>query len=938
MAGRRAAAVFFSGLFWLSCILAGDGDTVLPAPGVDSVAIATSEVVILVSYHPGDTWSDNEFAGLLAGLQRADPAGLPAVEYLDTKRFPGPDHLAFFKDTLAHKYRDRPVSLVVALDNPALDLLRSYPSELFPGVPVVFAGINGFRPELLRERPAMTGVAEVEDAAGTLDLVLRLHPRTRRVLVVDDGTASGRAVRGDLEAILPRYKDRVAVDFAPAGPFTELARQLAALPPDNVVLITTYVTDAAGRVFSRAESTRLMAAASPAPVYAMHATRLGYGIVGGLLLDGREHGAQAAALARRVLAGVDPAAIPVELSRSYPEFDDTQLRRFGIAETALPPDSRIINRPVTFYSQNRGLVQGVLAVLALLLAAVMVLALAVRRARRAEAAMRASEARYRTLFETMPQGVAYQELEAGITAANPAAQRILGLNLDQLQGRQSIDPRWHAIHEDGSDFPGAEHPAMVALRTGQEVPGTLMGIFNPALDAYRWLIVHARPQFRPGEERPWQVVVTFDDLTDLRAAQTALHQAQERLDLAVQGARLGLYDTDFHTGVARVNDSYASLLGYAPADLDLSVQAWWERIHPADRPRVERLSAQIHARTQENFEIEYRMRHRAGHWVWVLDHGRGFDWDAAGQPGRGAGMLLDISVRKTAEERIARLSRLYQTLSDTNQAIVRTADEAELFRQVCDIGLRLAGFGLVWIGLVDHEHHRLIPVAAAGEQAGARLALEFPLDRPAPPGSTLALSVLAAGHSQVSNDWGSTPAGAAAPTLGAMACLPLYRGGEPVGVLEVGAPEPGYFDTEVMDLLEEMARDLSYALDNLERARALAASRAGLEETVAMRTAALRAAEEGLRLILESSADGLCGLAPDGTFSFVNPAACRLFGYPAQRLVGAVKHTLVHHKRADGSPYPVADCPICNTLSGAPAVTVDDEVFWRADGQAIPVI
>ena len=86
----------------------------------------------------------------------------------------------------------------------------------------------------------------------------------------------------------------------------------------------------------RSRSTRRIARASPVPVYAMHETRLGHGIVGGLLVDGRAHGAQAAALVRRVLDGEDPALIPVQTSHSRPAFDDRELRRFGIPQTADP--------------------------------------------------------------------------------------------------------------------------------------------------------------------------------------------------------------------------------------------------------------------------------------------------------------------------------------------------------------------------------------------------------------------------------------------------------------------------------------------------------------------------------------------------------------------------------------------------------------------------
>ena len=77
-----------------------------------------------------------------------------------------------------------------------------------------------------------------------------------------------------------------------------------------------------------------------------------------------------------------------------------------------------------------------------------------------------SSGRFHTLFETMVQGVVYQDAEGHITLANPAAEQILGLSLEEMQGRKSVDPRWHAIREDGSAFPGEQHPAMLALKTG----------------------------------------------------------------------------------------------------------------------------------------------------------------------------------------------------------------------------------------------------------------------------------------------------------------------------------------------------------------------------------------------------------------------------------------------------------------------------------------
>lgn len=131
-----------------------------------------------------------------------------------------------------------------------------------------------------------------------------------------------------------------------------------------------------------------------------------------------------------------------------------------------------------------------------------------------EDALRESEQKYRALFETMSQGVVHQAPDRKIISANPAAERILGLSTEQIKGKTWTDLRWRVIHEDGSDFPEETHPSMVALRTGKAVLGVVMGLFLPNADGYLWLNINAVPQFLPGEDRPFQVFVTFEDISD----------------------------------------------------------------------------------------------------------------------------------------------------------------------------------------------------------------------------------------------------------------------------------------------------------------------------------------------------------------------------------------------------------------------------------------
>ena len=124
---------------------------------------------------------------------------------------------------------------------------------------------------------------------------------------------------------------------------------------------------------------------------------------------------------------------------------------------------------------------------------------------------------YHALFTAMAQGVVCQDTAGQVVYANPAAERILGLSLDQLTERTSGDPRWRSIREDGSPFPGDAHPTMQALRTGKESEA-IMGVLHPSTNSYRWIKIHAVPEFREGEKGPFRVFATFDDITQLRAA------------------------------------------------------------------------------------------------------------------------------------------------------------------------------------------------------------------------------------------------------------------------------------------------------------------------------------------------------------------------------------------------------------------------------------
>lgn len=104
----------------------------------------------------------------------------------------------------------------------------------------------------------------------------------------------------------------------------------------------------------------------------------------------------------------------------------------------------------------------------------------------------------------------YHAADGRITSANAAAQRILGIRLEQLQGLKPMDPRWKSVREDGSDLPVAEHPATVAAHTLLPVNDVVMGVAVPDR-GFAWLKVNAIPLMEAGELK--EVYATFEDIT-----------------------------------------------------------------------------------------------------------------------------------------------------------------------------------------------------------------------------------------------------------------------------------------------------------------------------------------------------------------------------------------------------------------------------------------
>ncbi|MDX9834836.1 MAG: PAS domain-containing protein [Desulfobulbus sp.] len=142
----------------------------------------------------------------------------------------------------------------------------------------------------------------------------------------------------------------------------------------------------------------------------------------------------------------------------------------------------------------------------------------------------------------------------------------------------------------------------------------------------------------------------------------------------------------------------------------------------------------------------------------------------------------------------------------------------------------------------------------------------------------------------------------------------------------------------VRDECENNRNELEERVDR--RTFEISVANASLNREIAERIQAeaeMRQLQQRMELILESAGEGIFGLDIEGRVTFVNRAAARMLGWAPDDLVGLSHHNLIHHTRADGSPYPVADCPIHQAYRDGKVHFGADEVFWHKNGQSFPV-
>jgi len=368
------------------------------------------------------------------------------TESMNLSQFRGADYDADLAEHFRRKYTGKHIDLIVSVMKPSLTFLLRHRQTLFPGVPIVFCGVDTTDAQEAASQANLTGVLVKRTYAPTLEIALRLQPDTQAIYVVSGTSTFDRQLEAIARRDLEPFKNRLRITYLTNLSMPKLLETVSKLPEHSVILHVVLLSDAAGHAFVPHDAAAAVAASANVPVYVALDQYIDTGAVGGRVYSVVTHGSQAGELGLRILRGEPASQIPVVTQGANATiFDWRALRRFGLDETRLPPDSVIRYRTRSVWDLYKWYILGGVALFLMETALILGLLVANAQRRRAERLRKEAEEELQRQRDELAH--AHRLTALGELAASFAHD--LGQPLEAILANAEAARRLAVIHQVG---------------------------------------------------------------------------------------------------------------------------------------------------------------------------------------------------------------------------------------------------------------------------------------------------------------------------------------------------------------------------------------------------------------------------------------------------------------------------------------------------------
>ncbi|WP_461630616.1 sensor histidine kinase [Labilibaculum euxinus] len=557
------------------------------------VSARRQKVLILHSYHQGLNWTDNITKGILSVLNQHENIEIQ-FEYMDTKRRYDEEYLDEFVKLYRLKHQEIPYSAVIASDNNALYFTRDYQKEFFKDIPIIFCSIDQFDNSLIEGMTNVTGVTEYIDFKQTIEQALKLHPKAKNLVVINDNITTSAVInRNHIISFWPELKTDVKLVFLENLSIKDLVEKVKNLDDSNIILLINFSRDKEGNYISYQENIEIIREATQLPIYSSWEFYFNEGIVGGMLTSGFKQGKLAAELAVKIIDGVDVNSIPIvtEGYNSF-QFDFNQMKRFGIEAKQLPKSSLIINQPPSFLSKHKFSLIILITFIILLL---LIITYAKIKRQRNESRLlaknkelKSSRNRLLRMLDANSDGVWEHNFTMKTTYISKNIWEKLGYNSDLIQNTPEFVER--LIHPDDLKIFLSERKK---LESGQSDLFVVEFRIQAKNKTWMWLKAKAKIMNFESQKQAINLVGTLIDITQRKEAEKKIKASEKRWRSLIEQAADEIIILNFDGQIMDVNLAATTMLGYTRDEIIGSnvtlldhkfeldqLHSYWQKLNP----------------------------------------------------------------------------------------------------------------------------------------------------------------------------------------------------------------------------------------------------------------------------------------------------------------------------------------------------------------------
>ena len=334
---------------------------------------STGRILFISSYDYG--WNGTRFQ--MEGIQeKIGDEALIDYEFMDTKRVSDETSEQLFYDGLKYRLsKVDPYDVIILGDDAALLFAQKYREDLFPGIPLVFEGINNEQLAMeMAENPLITGVIEKLSVEKNIRFAKRLLPEAKKVVSILDDSVTGKTIREQFFACEDQFPELTFSEInASTLQTSQLEGRIRQIGKETILIYVSMSEDASGKIYSNKQAVKMITAAAKVPVFRMTEEGIGEGILGGNVVSLRKAGEEAASMALDIINGKDSGEIGIvgESSNIYC-VDELIMKKYNLDMKVLPEGTQIINYQAPFFQRNREVLVPGIILIGMLFAVVLV--------------------------------------------------------------------------------------------------------------------------------------------------------------------------------------------------------------------------------------------------------------------------------------------------------------------------------------------------------------------------------------------------------------------------------------------------------------------------------------------------------------------------------------------------------------------------------------